>query len=658
MTSSSASPDPADRPVPGDTLPLDAAGQGAPSPNLPTIGHIGRYVLKFKVGQGGLGTVFAAYDPLLSRLIAIKTVTPRGASGERESFNTHFLHEARAAASLSHPHIVTVFDAGVSPQGAYIAMELLKGRDLRQMRHDGLRSTPVQAALIVRRVADALSYAHGKGVIHCDVKPANIYMVSPTQPKVLDFGIARIVRPDDSEPGKLVGGGSPRYMAPEQLRGDPLDRRCDVYSLGVVLYELLTDRNPYARPTLNAIVQAVLHHEPPLASQLDPSVPPSLAAIVARAMQKDPADRYQSARVFSRDLRRWLDSELEGSEGRDTGTDPVGLTKPGALSAYTVSDASRDTSITAPPQGQGPDAATHPPAGEDSEPAAPIPATTEAARPPRRKRATEDHGWTITGLAGLAVVALIGLLSLGDLRTGPRPATHVIEAPAWTPPDVAAATPALPAAPAQAAAQLAPNPSPAGNPPQPAPAETTSAVVPANPSEPAATDSAPSDAAPEPAAPPAAEPEAAPAPLPTLKLSPKVREVVIDPPRKASPSHPSPARLPPPPAPPPSPPPAAGPAPSPVELQDAPGFASRTAKLAPVSTAIATRLGFVDVYAPPSAQIEIDGTPAGTAAPNAKLRMTEGEHVITLRRPGFPAHEARVNVSEGRRAALVYRFEK
>ncbi|MEQ1805810.1 MAG: serine/threonine-protein kinase, partial [Burkholderiaceae bacterium] len=157
---------------------------------MPTIGHIGRYALKYRIGEGGLGTVYAAHDPLLSRLIAIKTLNLELSAEERESFNALFLNEARAAAGLSHPHIVTVFDAGTSDNSAYIAMELLKGRDLRQLRQDGWRPTPEQAALIVRRIADALAYAHSKGVVHRDVKPANIFMVGRTQPRMLDFGIA------------------------------------------------------------------------------------------------------------------------------------------------------------------------------------------------------------------------------------------------------------------------------------------------------------------------------------------------------------------------------------------------------------------------------------------------------------------------------------
>ena len=270
-----------------------------------TIGHIGRYALKSRIGAGGLGTVYAAHDPLLSRPIAIKTLNLELSADERESFNALFLNEARAAGGLSHPHIVTVFDAGISDDNAYIAMELLKGRDLRQLREEGWRPTPEQAALITRRVADALAYAHSKGVVHRDIKPANIFMVGCTQPRVLDFGIARVAHRQDA--GGDIAAGSPYYMAPEQARMQPVDRRADVFSLGVVLYEMLTDQKPFRGNSLAEITTAVIEHEPPLASTVDPKVPRALAEIAAQAMAKDPDHRFRSARAFARELRHWLD---------------------------------------------------------------------------------------------------------------------------------------------------------------------------------------------------------------------------------------------------------------------------------------------------------------------------------------------------------------
>ncbi|MBA3588783.1 MAG: serine/threonine protein kinase, partial [Methylibium sp.] len=276
---------------------------------MPTIGQIGRYALKYRIGAGGLGTVYAADDPLLSRRVAIKTLNlmPAGSStpletAGREPFNEMFLHEARASAQLSHPHIVTVFDAGISPQGAYITMELLKGKDLRELLAEGWRPSAGQAALIIRRAADALAYAHSKGVVHRDVKPANIFMVGRTQPKVLDFGIASIAHAADIG----AAGGSPHYMAPEQVRSEATDRRTDVFSLGVVLYELLCGRRAFDGDSLEAITRAVREHQPPSARTVAPVVPQALADIAARAMSKRPEDRQRSARVLARELHEWL----------------------------------------------------------------------------------------------------------------------------------------------------------------------------------------------------------------------------------------------------------------------------------------------------------------------------------------------------------------
>ena len=303
-------------------LPRSASPQAAAATHgtdpATTIGHIGRYALKSRIGAGGLGTVYAAHDPLLSRPIAIKTLNLEISAEEREAFNAMFLNEARAAGGLSHPHIVTVFDAGVSQNNgdssAYIAMELLKGRDLRQLRDEGWRPTPAQAALITRRVADALAYAHSKGVVHRDIKPANIFMVGRTQPRVLDFGIARVAHHHEANAGGDIAAGSPYYMAPEQARQQPVDRRADVFSLGVVLYEMLADVKPFRGRTLSEITTAVMEHEPPLANVVDPNVPRELAEIAARAMAKDPDQRFRSARAFARELRHWLEENV-GADG-------------------------------------------------------------------------------------------------------------------------------------------------------------------------------------------------------------------------------------------------------------------------------------------------------------------------------------------------------
>lgn len=353
-------------------------------PGGPDIGRIGRYALKHELGVGGIGTVYAAHDPLLSRLIAVKTLHLEIAEDQREAFNAMFLNEARAAAALSHPHIVTVFDAGISDDRAYIAMELLKGRDLRQLREDGWRATPTQAALIVRRVADALAFAHSKGVVHRDIKPANIFMTSRTQPKVLDFGIARIAHPlgrQDAGSPEPIAAGSPYYMAPEQTRHELVDRRADVFSLGVVLYELLTLQKPFRGQDFEQISNAVLTHEPPLANLVAPEVPAELARIAAKAMAKNPDARHRSASGLARELRQWLDDNEVGGEGdartaarRDRSRRPWAWAL-GALALVTVGWAGWDAGKSTPRAPLAASSRPNPPGPRD---APSLPSTSEA----------------------------------------------------------------------------------------------------------------------------------------------------------------------------------------------------------------------------------------------------------------------------------------
>jgi serine/threonine-protein kinase len=263
---------------------------------------LGRYRILGELGRGAMGVVYKAEDPMLNRTVAIKTINMVADPQERAEYEKRFYQEAKAAGGLSHPNVVTIYDIGHAGDVVYMAMEYIEGTELRDVF---LRGRPEVAAAIdiAAQVAEGLAYAHARGVVHRDVKPANIMVPRDGGPaKIMDFGIARMRASDvKTQTGMLLG--SPKYMAPEQLLGGAVDQRCDIFALGVVLYEALVGAPPFSGSDITQIMYQIVHAAPPPPSAVSARVPPMLDLIVAKALAKDPAARYQDARELAADLR-------------------------------------------------------------------------------------------------------------------------------------------------------------------------------------------------------------------------------------------------------------------------------------------------------------------------------------------------------------------
>src|ERR1700756_5129113 len=261
----------------------------------PAPKQIGRFEVRSEIGRGSNGVVYAAFDPVLGREVAIKAIPLAADNQVRRRAEASFLQEAKSAASLNHPGIVTVFDAGKTDSVAYIAMERLYGSDLHDWLAARNKLSPKAIASMMARVADAVHYAHRRGLIHRDLKPSNIFLTRDLKPKVLDFGVALAQYSDTPLAATRQLIGTPNYMSPEQALGHALDARSDVFSMGAILYELLTGQRAFDGSQVEEILTKVATQPPTPIFQVNPEVPAELIEIVQRAMAKDPSDRYQTA---------------------------------------------------------------------------------------------------------------------------------------------------------------------------------------------------------------------------------------------------------------------------------------------------------------------------------------------------------------------------
>ena len=266
---------------------------------------LGRYKILEVIGRGAMGVVYKAVDPVIDRVVAIKTINLSLSKEDIAEYEARFTQEIKAAGRFSHPNIVTIYDVGRTDEVAYMAMEFLNGRELKDILSSGTRLEVETTVELMLQVADGLAYAHEHGVVHRDIKPSNIMVIDLPNgvfAKITDFGIARM-------PGSAVKTmtgivlGSPRYMSPEQVVGKAIDHRSDVFSLGVVLYETLTGKSPFDGDNLTAIMYATANAHPAPPSSLNSNSPKMLDLILEKALAKDVERRYQSMREFHNDLR-------------------------------------------------------------------------------------------------------------------------------------------------------------------------------------------------------------------------------------------------------------------------------------------------------------------------------------------------------------------
>lgn len=293
------------------------------------MNKLGKYQIRRTLGKGAMGIVYEGFDPVIERTVAIKTILPSQLDGAQYAeVMARFKREAQAAGRLNHPGIVAIYDCGeevptdldseeatmmapkaapgpesTTPAGriAYIAMEFVKGRELKELFAGNERFKPGDAARVMGEILDALDHAHAQGVVHRDIKPANIIVLESGRIKIADFGIARVEKSELTQTGMVLG--TPSYMSPEQFMGHPVDGRSDIFSCGVVLYQMLTGEKPFTGESTTTIMYKVLREEPVPPSQINIALAPALDAVVRKALAKNPNERFQTGREFAQALQ-------------------------------------------------------------------------------------------------------------------------------------------------------------------------------------------------------------------------------------------------------------------------------------------------------------------------------------------------------------------
>ena len=311
------------------------------------VSTLGRYQIVSTLGRGAMGTVYRAVDPAIERTVAIKTLNPDLPDENLAEVKERFLREAKSAGRLNHPNVVTVYDVGEAGGIAYIAMEYLEGKSLRQLLDSGPQ--PLRTVVgIAAQIADALDYAQRYGIVHRDIKPANIMLTPDGHAKLTDFGVAYMPSSSMTQTGAVLG--SPKYLSPEQCLGLPVDGRADVFALGVVLFEMLARKTPFEGPEITVfnLMQRICTEPAPRITQVNREVPAAFDYILGRALAKRPEERYQRAAEFAADLRNY--QQLTQSS-----TDQTVITRPLADATVVTRPAAPATPPPSRPQADDPD---------------------------------------------------------------------------------------------------------------------------------------------------------------------------------------------------------------------------------------------------------------------------------------------------------------
>jgi len=428
---------------------------------------IGKYQLVRVIGEGGMGRVYEAMDPIIGRRVAVKTIALNFATDPET--RARFFREAQAAGQLSHPNLITIHDIGEQKDMPYIVMEYLEGMDLSRAIQQQQLSYDRKMQIMVD-VCEGLAFAHAHEIVHRDIKPANIFLTNQGRVKILDFGLARGSMSDVTRTGKLVG--TPNYMAPEQIRGDDIDHRADIFSTGVVFYELLSGRKAFEGESIATTMYKVLETQPEPVHLIDAQLPATLSQIIDRALTKDRSVRFQTSSEM-------LDAIVE-AHGRTS-----------------LADRSRLQTMPLPRPARGPAKST-----------------------PAAERSGRSMPAIWIGAAAVVLAAVAGFAIWSQRSSAPEPSASVTRAePAPPPPSAPAENPApsaaAPASPAAAPVTPPPSPAPPATSARSNPADASSAKMPVKKPEP------PQAAAPTKSALPAATTSIpAPAPAPEIKVEP------------------------------------------------------------------------------------------------------------------------------------------